>query len=66
MNMNTVLHWVTLAAGIVMVFFATWGLVIAGSMTTVELQEFQFWHSVALFAGGVGLLSTGAARLRTH
>jgi dipeptide/tripeptide permease len=63
--MSTLLHWATVIAGGMTIFIGAWGQAIAGSMSTPELQEMQFWITLALIIAGVGLVASGVARLRT-
>lgn len=64
--MNARLHWVTLIAGILTAFIGTWGFIESFSLATAELQDMQFWPSLALVFAGVGILTAGADRLRTR
>ena len=61
--MYTVLNIIAVVAGVVMGFIGAWGLVTAGGASTPELQEDQLWIGIALFAGGIGLLAVGLARV---
>lgn len=61
--MKNVLNAIVIVAGIMTAFIGSWGFVTAGASSTAELQEMQFWISLALISGGIGLIVAGAAQL---
>jgi hypothetical protein len=61
--MYRALNIIVIIAGVVMAFIGAWGLITSGDASTAELQESQLWISIALLAGGIGLLASGLARI---
>lgn len=54
---------VAIVAALVMGFIGLYGVLDAGSATTPELHEDQFFSALAILAGAIGLLAVGISRL---
>jgi len=61
--MTRVLNAIIIVSGAWTAFIGMWGLIESSSSSTTELQEMQLWISLALVSGGVGLITTGLARV---
>ena len=60
--MYSALGVIVILGGAAMAFIGAYGLFTYTEATTSELQEDQMWISIALLAGGLGLLAQGLMR----